>query len=280
MSKFRMTVSAAALAALASSATAGVIAADDFSGYAAGALVPQSTAKTGFTGAWSSNSGLTGTTANTVVVASDAGNPREEVNATGGSVAYRGLAGGATLADTAGATYYVRFSAQNTNGGPRFFGVSLFSGGTERMLIGQSSNASNWGLSNAGTSTTPGHAFATTAASTLLAKVVFGGAGANEQVTLWVDPDLGAAENGDVNDARRVGTYTSNTDFGTIDRLRIGGGATSGTSTYATHWIDDLSIFRADTPTETPFASLPEPASLAAMGAGVAMMARRRRRHA
>ncbi len=268
-------------------ASAAVIASDNFESYNIGALIPQG-GGTGWSTNWSSNSALTGTTANNYLVTSP-GSPytdgqRGEVQSTAAAATpYRGLS--TPLADVAGNTYYISYDSQNTNGGTRFFGLALLSGTTEQMLIGQGSGSSNWTINNVdiggGVRGTINSGIATTNVSHLLVKIVMGGAGTPETVSFWINPDVSLTVGNPVNVAAQivdsVALYaaaggTNMTGFlGNIDRIRIGSGATSSPNTLATHWMDNLLIT-----TDSPFA-IPEPASLALIALSVPFFVRRRK---
>ena len=190
---------------------------------------------------WASDALLSGTTPTNVTVAA-AGSNRAELPTTAGNggTAFRGLS--TPLADTPNNTVYVSFDAQNLNDSQRFFGLSLFNGTAERMLIGQSSNFSNWTVNNMAIAApgTVNSGIDTSTAANLLVKIVFGGQNVAESVTFWVNPVYGQAETSAANIAARIGQYTTSADWGTIDRVRIGGGNTSGVVSYTAHWIDNL----------------------------------------
>jgi hypothetical protein len=220
---------------------------------AGGAAIVSQGGGIGWSTVWSSDSALTQTAATNVIVTTSGSNRAEvPTTAANGGTAFRGLA--SPLADAANNTYYVHFDAQNLNDSKRFFGVSLFSGTTERMLIGQGSNFGNWTINNLAIAA-PGVADSGVDSSTaaqLLVKVVFGGVGVPESLTFWVNPNYSQGENSAANNAALIGTFTTSADWGTIDRLRIGGGNTGGSPSFpfTAHWIDNLAI-----QSSTPFTS-------------------------
>jgi hypothetical protein len=262
---------------------AAIVASDTFESYTAGSTIVGQQAPTGggtgWISEWKSNANLTLANATNVTVqapgAPYADGQRAEVLASAGNggTAFRGLS--AAMADVAGNTYYLSYDAQNTSGGTRFFGVALLSGAVEKQLLGQASGQSNWTLN--GIANPPNNnadsGINTSAAAHLLMKIVFGGAGSAESVSFWVNPDLSQTEDSAANNAHLVGTFTTSSDFGSIDRFRIGGGATSAAGDFAAHWIDNLLVT-----TDAPF-SVPEPASLSlgAVGATVCLLRRRPR---
>lgn len=250
---------ALALTVLSASSKAAIVASADFNDNTAeGAALASQGGGTGWSTVWSSNSALTQTAATNVIVTTSGSNRAEvPTTAANGGTAFRGLA--SPLVDVANSTYYVHFDAQNLNDSKRFFGVSLFSGTTERMLIGQGSNFGNWTINNL-TIAAPGVADSgidSSTAAQLLVKVVFGGAGVPEALTFWVNPNYSEGENSAANNAALIGTFTTSADWGTIDRLRIGGGNTGGTPSFpfTAHWVDNLTVENS-----TPF--VPEPSSV------------------
>lgn len=257
-------------------ASAVVIASDNFTvgmapaDYTVGAIVPQTPTRTGFAGAWSNLSNLTGTTPNAVAV-NAAG--QEEVT-TLGAVAYRALA--TPLTDVAGNTYYIRFDIANTsadNTAQRFFGLALFTGTSERMLIGSGSGLTTFsigGVTAPAVSTTDNRT-----ASTLLVKLVFNGPGTAETASFFVNPDFNQAENSPANTAAKVGDFTTTFDNVDINRIRIGGGIGNASQAFVPHVIDNFSIFQSTSPTDTPF--VPEPASLTVLGIAAFVGLTRRR---
>lgn len=286
----------AAAAALISATTASAglvtVVSDDFSSYNTGAIVPQVGAATGWATSastpgfnhygWRSATSTVSSTNNTptnVQVTNPGGaysdGQRAEVleSAGNGGVAYRDLA--TPMVDAAGNTYYFSFNAENTNGGTRYFGVSLNVSGSEKTLMGQASTYSTWTMGGAaGVSTV-----SSSDPALLMAKIVFGGAGVGEEVTFWVNPDLTKPENDSANNAAKVVTFTLADVAGNINRLRIGGGNSNTTDNFAAHWLDNLLIQQAEDPSvDTPFNGIPEPTGLALLGAGAAFGLVRRRR--
>ncbi|MCF7817275.1 MAG: hypothetical protein K9M54_05275 [Kiritimatiellales bacterium] len=157
---------------------------------------------------------------------------------------------------------YASVLVQNLNDSVRYFGLSLYSGGTEQMLMGAGSGFYDWTVNRIATNgmsvitdlpvSGAGGLYAngaldsgidTSALALLLVKVDFnaGIGGTNELITFWVNPDLSQVEN--VADAIGGQSYSTDRDFGTIDRVRIGGGADSGTyGVAALLYMDEINI--------------------------------------
>lgn len=166
---------------------------------------------------------------------------------------------------TSNDVFYVGFIAEktSTNEFSRYFGLALFgitnAGGAvlERALIGQGSGFSNWGVSHVVTGTgtnTLDTGISSTDQSYLLAKIELNPDPTGfETITFWIDPDLSLTE---AQNTPVGGTsFLTDNDFGTITRIRIGGGGTGGTPTLpaSAHWMDEIMLT-----TDTPFA-IPEP---------------------
>ena len=150
-------------------------------------------------------------------------------------------------------TAYVSCLAQNLNHGRRYFGVSLFSGGTEKTLLGEASGYTNWtvnrvlGITN-NTAVSP---VDTSALALLVLKLEFdtGNANGYERVTFWVNPDLSLPES--LTTAVNGTNYITDRDFGNITRVRLGGGGYSATAggDPTDHNLDEVVISSV-----TPFA--------------------------
>jgi hypothetical protein len=147
--------------------------------------------------------------------------------------------------------------------GGRFAGVALYAGGTEKMLLGQGSQFDgtaasptkigvNRVLDNGSglVGTAPGSAtnFLPGGPSNVQSLLVLrvdldagnGTVAGNERVWLWVNPDLSLPESS--NTPIGNGPFSTDIDFTTINRVRIGGGGLNATATYAKHIIDELRI--------------------------------------
>lgn len=207
--------------------------------------------------AWDGAANLEGTwTGSTnMLVTTDGVNKRAEVpvDSANGGTAHRGFAN--PLEDVAGNTFYIHFDAQNLSDNARFFGVAFGNGFNERMLIGQGTTFTNWTLNRlniGGVDSTVDSGADSSAEAKLMLRIVFGGVGVPESVSYWVNPNFDEAESSTANTTALVGNFTTFFDFGTIDRLRIGGGNTSTgvpPIPFAPHWIDNLVI-----EDESPFA--------------------------
>jgi hypothetical protein len=229
-----------------------VFASANFNDNTAGAPIVTQGGGSGWSTNWSSDSSLTGTAATNVSVV-NSGSNRAEVSTTAGSggTAFRGLA--TPLADTANNTDYIHFDAQNLNDSARFFGLSLLNGTTERMLIDQGTGFTNWTINNLAIAA-PGTANSgidSSTAANLLVKIVFGGQNTAESVTFWVNPNYSQVETSAANLAAMIGQYTTSADWGTIDRIRIGGGNANASFPYSAHWLDNIVIAAS-----SPFAFL------------------------
>ncbi len=202
---------------------------------------------------WSSNNSQSGTSTNNLVV-NAAGQAEVPISASNGGQAFRTL--DTPLADTVGNTYYVSYDAQSYNNNTRYFGLAFISGATERCLIGHGTGQTEWGINNMTDGSYTGtfsSGVLTTVQAHIVAKIVFGGAGTPEQVSVWVNPDLGLSETNAANDAVLIngGALTSAVDWGDITQLRIGSGNNSGSNLAVPHWFDNLMI-----DTDSPFTAL------------------------
>ena len=148
---------------------------------------------------------------------------------------------------------YVSCLAQNLNDGRRYFGVSLYSGGTEKTLLGQASGNTNWTVNrvlgitnNVAVSTVDSSALAL-----LVLKLEFdtGNTSGFERATFWVNPDLSLPES--LATAVNGTNYITDRDFGSITRIRLGGGGYSATAggDPTDHYLDEVVISSV-----TPFA--------------------------
>lgn len=143
-------------------------------------------------------------------------------------------------------------------------GIGLYEGGTEKFLIGQRYQESNWGATASGNLNGQG-ASSSTAIGNFSAKLFVAKLDqvANE-LTLWIEPDLTLLES--QNTPALTLSYGGNDDDVDSIRLRAGNGGTGN----KWQW-DNLNVTGS-----TPF-QIPEPASVALFGAGLALMAVRRR---
>ncbi len=178
---------------------------------------------------------------------------------------------------------YIGFIARKTvaNDLTRYFGIALFTSSTEMMLIGQGSGYANWTVNRLLVDPladpqilTLDSGVSSQTQSYLLARIDFdGGTDAPETVTFWVNPVLSLTEG--ANEPIGGQSYTTDRDFQTITRIRLGGGKGNTTGQDASpHWIDEISVS-----TDSPFA-IPEPASwaLLLLAAPAALALRRRAR--
>jgi len=255
-------------------AQAGIIAYEPFAGTAEGELVGQVTGGTGLNGAWA------GTTGVSTVAFDNAGLTYTDSN--GGVLVQSGNSAGvsnhkinlndvqrnftATLPDSG--TYYVsavvRVSSVKYG---NYFGVGL-AGTGGAIVLGQQNNS--WGIYSyddnsgavAGMSGNIGQmAF-------LVAKITKGSTPGQSAVTLWVNPILG---NEIASGTGTTGTLTNNVAWTGISTPVWTGDASGGGN-----WLADVRVGTtfADV---TPFAAIPEPASLALLGLGALAFLRRRR---
>jgi hypothetical protein len=124
---------------------------------------------------------------------------------------------------------YFSTLAENLNDTLRYFGLALYNGSTEKVLLGQNSGYPNWTLSNVFTNGlaagTLMSAVDSSALALLLLKVEFNASSVNpsyERLTFWVNPDLSQPESA----ATAVGgqAFSTSIDYGTINGVRIGAG--------------------------------------------------------
>ncbi|MEZ6194007.1 MAG: PEP-CTERM sorting domain-containing protein [Phycisphaerales bacterium] len=213
----------------------------------------------GWSGAWGSSAYTVTSPGLTYLGIAEAGN-----KATSGSnsgTLFRGV--GETFG-TEGTSWYVSFIAQKlvANDVTRFFGVALYSSAGEQLLIGQSSGSPNWNIAKGATASSSTVSSQTEA---LLVARIDSKAG-NDDVTLWVNPDLSLPEGANVPSATLLGI----TDIDFLTSIRLGGGGANSTQAASVHTIDELRI-----DSESPF--VPEPASLALFGIALPMIALRKR---
>ena len=209
-----------------------------------------------------------------------AGNRASYTGVTGGtSSAFRDLALPRTNDNTTTWISFigVRLGNQDANGTNvylRAANVSFFNAGSERLAIGQASNASTntWAMIPAGSLAnrigTP-VPFSQQALAVLRIDHLAG----NDNAYLWLNPDLGTEPSIGSAAASSVGAFSF--DF---NRVRPFAGDASGSRFAAQLDVDELRI--GDTFLDvTPFTPVPEPGTYALMGMGLAgLLAWRRRR--
>lgn len=260
---FALVAAVGAMAPLA--ARADTIAYEGFD-YDTGSLAGQSGGD-GFSGAWGA---IANGTINVVTPGLGAG----DLPTSGNAVFIEPASGTTTilrsLSSTLGAdgtTTYVSFLAHQTTGN-RFFGVSLYSGGAERLLIGSSSNP-NWGITVPGG--LGGHtAFSSTpkiAEDPVLLVLRIDSVAGNDTLRLYVLPE--PVEDEPVAASATMTAY----NLGTFDRIRIGAGFADAGNPTSKGYIDEL---RIATTWEDALA-VPEPASLGLLLAGGTLIGLRRR---
>ena len=133
---------------------------------------------------------------------------------------------------TEGTTWYFSMIGQklNADDNTRFFGVALYNIDGEAMLVGQSSGSPNWGIAKGPTIS------ASTVSSqdeALLLVRVDSYAG-EDDITLWVDPDLSLPE------SSNTPSGSLSLDLGVITTIRLGGGGTNATQAASHHVIDEI----------------------------------------
>ena len=159
-------------------------------------------------------------------------------------------------------TVYVSMQVNDLNDDARYWGLKLYAGATEKMLIGQGSTYENWTIDGITTNGTSESVLQSTvdsnASALLLVKLELGAyAGTHDLITFWVNPDLGSVEN--------VGTAVGGTSLigvtrGDLTTVRIIGGGYSETVGVPNFNMDDLSLSDV-----SPFA-IPEPATMGLIG--------------
>jgi hypothetical protein len=114
------------------------------------------------------------------------------------------------------------------------------------VLLGQGTGFSNWTLNRVltnGISTTLDSGIDSSALALLVLKIDFNASSVNsayENVTFWVNPDLAQPES--VTNAVGGQTYSTDRDYVTINRVRIGGAATSGELVAPLLYTDEVRI--------------------------------------
>ncbi len=151
-------------------------------------------------------------------------------------------------------TLYCSVLAHNLNSSLRYLGLSLYENGTEKTLLGQGSGYPVWTLNklltNGVSSVTVYSTVSSSDMALLVLKVEFNASAYDstyEQLTFWVNPDLSQPES--VTSAVGGQSYSSDRDYGTINRIRIGGGATSGDNVASLLYMDEIRVS-----TVSPFA--------------------------
>ncbi len=147
-------------------------------------------------------------------------------------------------------TLYCSVLAHNLNSSPRYLGLSLYDNSGEKMLLGQGSGYTSWTINRVltnGVATTIQSGVSSSDMALLVLKVEFNASTVDsnfEQVTFWVNPDLSQPES--VTTAINAQSYSTDRDFGTITRVRIGAGTYDPTPLV---YIDEVRIS-----TVSPFA--------------------------
>lgn len=223
--------------------------------YPAGSALIGQSGGTGWNGAWTT---VTGATTNSVISAgsltysgiTSSGNKMTSVaSGNGDSRALRTLATGYNSG-----TVYFSTLAQNLNDSVRYLGLALYESASEKVLLGQGSNFSNWTLSRVlidGVTGTLDSGIDSSDLALLVLKVDFNASSVNstfENVTFWVNPDLSLPE--DITTAVSGQAYSTDRDYGTITRVRVGGGATSGDNVAPMVYMDEVRVS-----TISPFAA-------------------------
>lgn len=245
-------LSALGLCVVTSTVSAVTLTAVEHFDYGDGMNIEGQTGGTGWTGGWSSDSDGTFT-------ASTPGLSYPGVDASGNlaviapgsatSTYYRDLS--ATLSD--GDIVYVGFLGQKTvaDDDTRYFGVALFEGSSEKILVGQGSGFANWTVNKLNSvyslpTETLESATSSQDEAYVLARIDL--RPGVETVTYWVNPDFSKSEL--ENTAVGGTSYVTEADYGTVSRVRVGGGGTSTSQAASTHLLDELLIT-----TDSPFAA-------------------------
>jgi len=267
------------LAGIALPAQAGIIAYEPFAG-TAGELAGQVTGGSGFSGAW------TGTTGVDTVVNDNAGLEYTDANGhalvqSGYSVSVKAakqnnISDGVQRAFTAAipdsGTYYVSAVIYvGTVLANNYFGFGL-PGTNGKIVLGQAST--DWSIYNWDTSGPVAPIVGTNRAMAfLVAKITKGSIPGQSAVTLWVNPILG---NEIASGTGTTGTVDNNSTWTGISTPVYTQAQVSGSIVDPGNYMADVRVGTtfADV---TPFAAIPEPASLALLGLGALAFLRRRR---
>lgn len=255
--------------ALPSSGQAALLSYESFD-YTAGNLVGQN-GGTGFSGAWSAFNGANGTT-----VVQAAGLEYSSLETDGGK-AYITPTGGSSTgalrnldATYSSGTVYLSFLT-NLDDGARFFGLSLYDGGTERLLIGKQGGQTSWSLSGPVVTAQTSGTVTLDTTFLMVLRVDFDASGANERLRLYIDPTLGVEPA-----VAQIDLLTS-TSF-QFNALRIAAGFTSGPQAAAIGSFDEIRVGT----TYADVTPVPEPHVAALLGValvGVAFSRRKRLRN-
>lgn len=241
MSRSRMSAGcllAVAFAFTSGVATAAVVASETFN-YANGALAGNN-GGAGWSGGWTGG-----------------GSASSGVGSTSNASAFRDFS--TAVVPTAGQSLYLGMHLGSTSDAAGdFAGLSFFNGANERLFFGMNFNANAYGINVTGIANVNSPVAASTAASYLLAEILFNTA-TNITVNLFIDPigPLGAAN----------ATYTGAVLGGNWDRIRIASfGTPSTTATFDNIVIGTtLADLRVPEPSSIALTAL---ALLALVGAG------------
>ena len=262
----KLPVFAVFLAAAAPLAHATLLISETFSGYASGTgpangnyLPTQTALGTGLTGTWSSgdswawvsNAGDLAAPLNSGALA-DGGATKLVFSGGTTPSAYASIA---TPLSSVSATYYVSFVAQLANGtSGNFAGLWLGNGGTTILQLG-TGNGTNWGISD-GTTVQSAAGTTSSTAAFLVYAITFGAAGgANDSVSLYVNPGVAGQP------AIATATWTGLTlNDSNLNRLTL-----RGNSNNANNQIDNIRIGT----TYADVAAVPEPSAYGLAGAGL-----------